>query len=197
MARTWKWLVAALAALTAFTLPALQLTVPLVPAHSWTIFQLAASAAQLARHRQTPQPGDVNLGSTLQQARRLLQSVTHKQGAAGLKRALALAAAIPAAALLAGVCALLSLLAVGLARAWIERWIAAIGLAAAAYAVGASWWLTHQVHVLLTPWLGLSALVSGFALEPEAAPYVLILLFAAMLLWPAPGSPDPAEVSGA
>lgn len=185
MVRTWEWVVAVLAALAVFTLPALQLSAPLVPARSWTIAELAASAARASgRHR--PGQGDAGLAARLRQARDLLQAVTGKRHSSGLERALGWAAAIPLAALLAGACALLSLLAVGVAWRRVQRWVAGIGLAAAAYTVGASWWLTHQAHALLAQWIGPSTLVGQFALQPEAAAYVLVLLFAAMLLWPAP-----------
>lgn len=191
--------------------PALRATAPLTAPAQWTIADLAAGAVHAATHRPAPAGQPDTLNDWLGQARSLWRQFHGAASPAGQRRmsaALALAALIPVLAIVAGLCALLSLLFVLWPR---RRWLigaAMVGAASSAYVIAASWWLTHMVRAELTQafavaqqrWGGLiaalagggssggnaltAALTTSLGLEPQAGLYVLLLAFVAMLLLP-------------
>jgi len=215
-APAWTTLIAAiLAVVVAATVPALRAVAPLTAPAQWTIADLAAGAVRAAIHHSANdgenggQPETLN--HWLGQARSLWRQF-HNTASAGAQRrmsvALALAAMIPVLAIVAGVCAVLSLIFVLWRR---RRWLmgtALVGAASSAYVITASWWVTHLARSELTQalaavqqrWGGLIAALAGggnsgghaltaalpaaLGLEPQAGLYVLLLAFLAMLLLP-------------
>ncbi|HEY7837909.1 MAG TPA: hypothetical protein VIC54_04875 [Terriglobales bacterium] len=210
-APAWTTLIAAILALVvAATVPALRATAPLTAPAQWTIADLAAGAVRAATRRPAPAGQPDTLNHWLGQARSLWRQF-HNTASAGAQRrmsvALALAAMIPVLAIVAGVCAVLSLIFVLWRR---RRWLmgtALVGAASSAYVITASWWVTHLARTELTQalaavqqrWGGLIAALAGgssgghaltaalpasLGLEPQAGLYVLLLAFLAMLLLP-------------
>lgn len=197
----YRWVAPVLAVVAVFLLPALRVTVPLLPSSEWTI---AGLGAQIGRSAAAPSNGQPALRERLRQmedVRRELAGPAARPDH-GLEVALALAALIPLTALLAGLCALASL---GLAPARWRRWrltVAWTGVFSTGYAIAASEWLTHVVHAQLAQWWtraqhGLGGLLQSLhlqttaaqwinqvRLDPEIGLYLLCLVFLAMLLAP-------------
>lgn len=210
----WTTLIASLlAVVVTVAVPALRATAPLIAPAQWTIADLAVEAARAAiphaaSGQGTPGGPPANLQRGLDQARALWHEFHGRSAATSpaaqrrMDAALAAAALIPVLAIVAGLCALLSLLFVWWRRG---RWLvgaAIAGAVASAYVIAASWWLTHMVRTELTQvmgtvqqrWGGLitalgghtltATLTSAFGLEPQAGLYVLLLAFVAMLVLP-------------
>ncbi|MGH9482658.1 MAG: hypothetical protein ACRD1L_11275 [Terriglobales bacterium] len=198
----WGGPVLALAAV--LFLPALQVSAPLLEPVQWSVADLGMQAVRAAHAQPGSNPQSPSLSTMLRQARGLWQQFGGHAAGGGrnLGLALALAALIPAMALAAGLCALLSWawLAVRWRRAYAIN--AGVGLAAGAYSSVASWWLTRLLHGeevrllaraqhSLGDLLGAqlargvhAALAAPFGLTPQAGLFVLLLAFAVMLIWP-------------
>ena len=202
-----------LLAVVVLALPALQLRAPLLASRQWSVADLGREAVGWApAHPSSHRP---ELKDILHQAQKLQHQFGGTSRTAGrrLDWALALAALIPVAALLGGICAL-ACLALALLRSW--RWLrlpAAVGLVSTCYSALAAVWMTHVARTQaesaagraaaqlgsLLGHLNLSATVNSltqqFALQPSIGLYLLILLFAAMVLWPAqvPAETEPAR----
>lgn len=202
----WPRLGACVLAVAALFMPALKGVAPVLEPAQWRVADLAAEAVHTLRPNSAPpaNPGQPRLSDILRQSRSLWQDFggNGRRNSASLAWGLALAALIPATALLAGACACLSW--IWLLGRWRRAFAigAAVGLAAAAYAVVASWWLTRLLHSeqarLLTRLQhslqgllgariahGVQAGLAGpVGLTSEAGLYVLLLSFLAMLMWP-------------
>lgn len=190
-----------LAVVMVFAVPALRATAPLARPAQWTIASLGAGAARAASHRGQ---SSSDLHRWLDEARSLWQQFHGaKPGAQhAMTRALTLAALIPVLAIVAGICAILSLIFQLWYRPGWFRGAAIAGLASSAYVIAASWWLTHMMRTGLAEviasfqqrWGGLIAALGGhnltaalstpLGLVPQAGLYVLFLAFIAMLVLP-------------
>ncbi len=186
-----------LAVLAVILLPALRAQAPLVTAREWTVGQLGAEAVHAVRAQ--PKPGQPSLRDIVRQAQTLARLFGGGKTSPELQRALTLGALVPLAAIVAGLCALLSLLWLGLRWRWVYLADAIAGLAACAYAIVASRALTHVAQADLTrAQQGLPGLLHRFGLKidapaplaiglvPEIGLYVIGVLFIAMLLLPLP-----------
>ncbi|MGH9393884.1 MAG: hypothetical protein ACRD1E_06915 [Terriglobales bacterium] len=206
-----RWLAPAVATAAVFLLPALQAAAPFGASASWSVAGLGSEVVQAAR----PQPGSggqSSLRGLLQQVRSLRQEFGggSEETNTALRRALALAALIPLAALLAGICALAALAATAGQRPRVVLGCAGVGLAASLYAIAASWWLTHAARLEVAralsraqhslggllgglaagpDWKSMSAgLSASLGVFPQAGLYVLGLAFLAVLILPAPSA---------
>ena len=204
--RWLRWAAPAVAVAAVFFLPALEASAPFSPAQSWSIAGLAGEITQAASTRAGNGAGDspTSLRGLLQQARALRQQWPggSPQGKAALDHAIELALLIPIAALLAGICALLSFLATALGRKLLLHASAILGLLGSLYAIAASWWLTrtarnavdqalsraqHSFGGILNglDWKRLqSGLTSPLGLAPQVGLFVLALAFLAVLIAP-------------
>ncbi|HUX67428.1 MAG TPA: hypothetical protein VMV31_08055 [Terriglobales bacterium] len=207
--RWLRWLAPAVAVGAVFLLPALRLTLPLVAPAQWTVAELAEEAVRATPGRAQPGGGpSPSLRALLRQAQALRRqwSPSPPAGGAGadeLTLGLALAALIPVMAVLAGLCALLSLLWQGWRHPRLGLFTAGVGLAATGYALGAAWWLTRALQAEVAQffaraqhsfggllrgldWKALQAGLGGpLGVVPQAGLYVLALAFVAMLVAPA------------
>ncbi len=201
--RLLRFLGPALAVAALFALPALRLVLPMLPPAQWSVAGMAAEIMPAARSNPPAPPGarQPDLRELLRQARTMQQQFGGG-GDAGLQRGFAAAALIPAAALAAGVLALLSWLWLLLGWRAVAMVNAAGGAAAALYAIGASAWLTHLARAAAAQamarmqqnlsgimrtldWGKLGHELAGnIGLVPEAGLYVLLLAFLAILLAP-------------
>ncbi|HVA65282.1 MAG TPA: hypothetical protein VNF74_16290 [Terriglobales bacterium] len=201
--RWLRWLAPAVAVAAVFLLPALRLAVPLLAPAQWTVAELAAETVR-ARSAQPAKASQPSLRSLLRQAQGLQRewSPGPASNRNGLTLGLALAALIPVMAILAGLCALLSLLWQAWRHPRLALTTAAVGLAATGYAVGAAWWLTRALRIEVAQFfaraqhsfggllrgLDWNALQAGLAgplgVVPQAGLYVLALAFLAMLVAP-------------
>ena len=198
-----RWLAPAVAVGAVFLLPALRLSLPMLAPAQWTVAELAAETVPRAERS----PGNAqapSLRALLRQAQALRRewSPGPASNRNGLTLGLALAALIPVMAILAGLCALLSLLWQAWRHPRLGLTTAAAGLAATGYAIGAAWWLTramrsevaqffaraqHSFGGLLRglDWNALQAGLAGpLGVVPQAGLYVLGLAFLAMLVAP-------------
>ncbi|HET9785212.1 MAG TPA: hypothetical protein VFP94_09695 [Terriglobales bacterium] len=188
-----KWIAPIVALLAVLLLPAIEATAPLAAPQGWTIAQVATAAVRpQSRH---------SLQDAIHRVRDLEPQFNLRPSPAQ-RRALWIAGAIPVALLLAGAAALLSFLwlLLGWRRALIAN--AALGCAACVYSLIAAWWLTRVVQTAaaqllesaqqgplggVLSQLGVKPLpqfAAQFALSPQAALWVLLLAFLAMLVWP-------------
>ncbi|MGH9412638.1 MAG: hypothetical protein ACRD0Y_02755 [Terriglobales bacterium] len=199
--RALQWAASILAVLAMIFLPALTAKSPLTSPRQWTIGTLGAEAVHLATGPR--QPGRPSLKEIIHKAQALNQEFGGRGASPRLRRAITLAALIPVAAVIAGLCALLSLLWLALRIGWLYWLDALIGLIACAYAIIAGWLLTRAAqsemkHLLSRLQHGLGGLLHGLSLRlppqlqssvgvvPEVGLYVLGLLFVAMLILPRP-----------
>lgn len=208
MEKVLAWIAALLALLAMLFLPALRASAPLTTPAEWTIGQLAVELGRASS--QASQPSGQRrpaLRPLLQRAEDTIREFGGNGNNATRRRletALALGALIPIAALLAGLCALLGLLFTAWPVRWAHRLAAAAGVAASAYAIGASWWLTRTAQTAADALVAnlqhrLGGLLGGLNLDglgrqtraaiglwPEAGLFVLLLAFTAMLVLPPP-----------
>jgi hypothetical protein len=167
----------------------------LVAPQGWTIAQVATAAVRpQSRH---------SLQDTLHRLRDFERQFGARPSPAQ-RRALWIAAAIPAALLLAGAAALLSFL--WLLLAWRRAVVinSIIGLAACVYAMAAAWWLTRVAQTAAAQLLSraqhgslggvlsqlgvkpLPQLAAQFSLSPQPGLWALLLALAATLIRPQP-----------
>ncbi|MGH9476104.1 MAG: hypothetical protein ACRD1C_07200 [Terriglobales bacterium] len=106
--RPLRWFASILAVLALALLPALSAEAPLLGAREWTVGQLALEAVRAATAK--PKPGQLSLRDIIHQAQSLQREFGGTNPSPTTQRALALAALVPLAAIVAGVCAILSLL---------------------------------------------------------------------------------------
>lgn len=194
--KTLRWAGPILAVCAILFLPALRASAPLLPSAQWTVAELGVEAARATRPGTPGTDAKPSLRTVLRRAQALRQEFGDNRAASPqLGEALVLAAAIPATAILAGLCGFLCLLFQAFGR---PRWLlgsALVGLAGTVYAIGASWWLTHAArlevgrlmqqaqHSLggLLGGLDWKSLQSGIAtplgLAPEAGLYLLAIAF--------------------
>lgn len=182
-------------------LPALTAEAPLTTPRQWTIGQLATEAVHIATAPR--QPGRPSLREIIHKAQQLNQEFGGGPPSPRLQRAITLAALIPLAAVIAGLCALLSFLWLALRVGWLYWLDALVGLLSCAYAIIASWLLTRAAQAEIARLLahlqhGLSGLLRGLSLKlppqlqgsvgvhAEVGLYILGLLFLAMLVLPHP-----------
>src|SRR6185437_10178252 len=189
--RLLRWIMPLVATLALIALPALDFSAPLVASSSWSVAQLATGSANR------------DFQKVVRQGKALRDEFGGSaKPDSGLNRALLLVALTPAMALVAGLAALLSWLWMAWGKARVYTINALIGLAATAYVVGASWWLTHAAREAVAQALakaqgqfgGLlghvdwksfqSGLAATLGLTPGPGLYVLFLVFLAMLAWP-------------
>ncbi len=196
--------VVAVAAL--FLLPALRLALPLLPSAEWTAAEVGFEVVHGAQAGAPARPGGAaqpDLPSMLRQARDL-QRQLGGGGSAPMNKGFAAAALIPAAALAAGLFALLSWLWLLLGWRPAAMVNAALGAAASLYAIVASAWLTDLARsaaaqamarmqqnlsgIMRTlDWSKLGRQLAGnIGLVPQAGLYVLLFAFLAILIAPPP-----------
>lgn len=191
-----------LAVAMVFAVPALRATAPLTRPVQWTVAELATTTVRAATRGSPGSSPD--LRRWLDEARTLWRQFhgSSPSSQRGMAWALAAAALIPVLAIVAGLCALLSLIFQLWARRLWLRGAAIAGVFSSAYVIGASCWLTHMVRSGLAEviaafqhrWGGLiaaldgntltSALSTPLGLLPQAGLYVLLLAFVAILLLP-------------
>lgn len=190
--RLLRWIAPLLATLALFALPAIEFSAPLVQASSWSVAQLGISLAQ----------GHSKFADTLHHAESLRQQFGGPSAGSGMHWPLVMGALIPISALVAGLATLLSWLWTAWAKPGVYYINAIVGLAASAYAIGASWWLTHAARLEVArglakaqanfggalgkiDWKGLTSGLTGqVGVTPDVGLYVLFLIFLAMLVWP-------------
>lgn len=194
--RPLRWFASILAVAAMIFLPALSATAPLLGAREWTVGQLGVEAVRAVSAK--PKPGQPSLRDVLHQAQALQQQFGGRSASPRTRRALALAALIPVAAIVAGLCAILSLVWLGLRWRWVYWAGAGVGVLACIYAIIAARVLNaaaaaqvarlqHSISGLLGR-LGLAGHAQvqiSLGVTPEIGLYVLGVLFVAMLVVPA------------
>lgn len=187
-------------AVVAIFLPALTAAAPWVPPQHWSAVELAADVAHLSRPHEDG-GSHVNLQDLLRRMQDLrARFVRSPQSGTAVPLAFKLAVLIPVAVLLAGGCAI-ALAILSWRRLWrLSAVTATVGLIAALYATIVSLVLTNVVRNELAASIAraqhrynlaalgqmLAGMTGEVVLRPEAALYIMIFAFLAILLLPRP-----------